>query len=88
MNNSIFPVILCGDFNDTPNSFAYKQLSEGLNDSFVKGGKGLGKTYNGKFPALRIDYILHSPEIKLGKFETNKQNLSDHYPLISYFQQD
>ena len=85
MNTSIYPVILCGDFNDTPNSYAYKKLSEGLLDSFVEGGKGLGQTYNGKFPALRIDYILHSPEINLNKFETFDSNFSDHYPVISHF---
>lgn len=88
MDTSIYPIILCGDFNDTPNSYAYKQLSEGLTDSFVKSGKGMGKTYNGKFPALRIDYIMYSPEIDLGRFETTKQNLSDHYPVISYFKKN
>lgn len=86
MNNSLYPVILCGDFNDTPNSYAYKQLSEGLKDSFVENGKGLGKTYNGKFPALRIDYILHSEEVNLSRFETSDLNLSDHFPVISYFE--
>ena len=64
MSTSPYPIILCGDFNDTPTSFSYKQLSEGLIDSFTYAGTGLGQTYNGKFPKLRIDYILHSPEFK------------------------
>ena len=85
MNTSPYPIILCGDFNDTPISFSYKQLSKGLNDSFTNSGTGLGQTYNGKFPTLRIDYILHSPEFKNNSFKTIKVNLSDHYPIVSTF---
>ena len=85
MNTSPYPIILCGDFNDTATSFTYKQLSEGLNDSFSNAGKGLGQTYNGKFPTLRIDYILYSPEFELNSFKTTEVNLSDHFPIISTF---
>ena len=85
MNTSPYPIILCGDFNDTPTSFSYKQLSEGLNDSFSKAGTGLGQTYNGKFPILRIDYILYSPEFKINSFKTIEVNLSDHFPIVSTF---
>ena len=85
MNTSPYPIVLCGDFNDTPTSFTYKQLSEGLNDSFSIKGIGLGSTYNGKFPALRIDYILSSPSLNLVEFETTEVNLSDHFPITSTF---
>ncbi len=85
MNTSSYPIILCGDFNDTPTSFSYKQLSKGLNDSFTIAGMGLGQTYNGKFPALRIDYILYSPEFKINSFKTTEVNLSDHFPIVSTF---
>ena len=85
MNTSPYPIILCGDFNDTPTSFTYNQLSEGLNDSFTNTGMGLGQTYNGKFPTLRIDYILYSPEFELNSFKTTEVNLSDHFPIVSTF---
>ena len=85
INTSPYPIILCGDFNDTPTSYTYKQLSEGLNDSFSNAGLGIGQTYNGKFPALRIDYILHSPEFELNTFKTTDVNLSDHFPIVSTF---
>ena len=85
MYDSPYPIILCGDFNDTPTSFTYRQLSEGLIDSFTMAGTGLGQTYNGKFPTLRIDYILHSPEFELNSFKTTKVNLSDHFPIVSTF---
>ena len=83
MNTSPYPIILCGDFNDTPTSYTYKQLSEGLNDSFSNAGLGIGQTYNGKFPTLRIDYILHSPEFELNSFKTTDVNLSDHFLLLA-----
>ena len=70
VNKSPYPVILCGDFNDTPNSYAYHQLSNGLKDAFVEKGIGLGRSYNGKFPSLRIDYILYSPELNIQFFDT------------------
>ena len=85
VNKSPYPVILCGDFNDTPNSYAYQYLSKGLNDTFVEQGLGLGRTYNGKFPSLRIDYILSSPELHIHSFNTKNVTLSDHFPIIAGF---
>lgn len=85
INTSVFPVIVCGDFNDTPNSYAYKVLSEGLLDSFTNSGQGLGSTYNGKVPGLRIDYILHSPDLEIVNFKVHDKNLSDHFPIQSGF---
>lgn len=85
MNQSPYPIIVCGDFNDTPHSYAYHQLSEGLDDAFVKTGFGFGRTYNGKFPALRIDYILMSPQFKINNYKTLELELSDHYPISVSF---
>ena len=83
MKNSPYPIVLCGDLNDTPNSFAYHKISEGLQDSFLEKGKGFGSTFLGKIPFLRIDYILHSPSIKTHSFITHKEKLSDHKAIES-----
>ena len=83
MNNSPFPIIICGDFNDTPNSYAYKKISHGLKDSFLEQGIGIGSTFLGKIPFLRIDYILHSPRLKTNTFTTYKEKLSDHKAIES-----
>ncbi len=80
-----YPVVVCGDFNDTPLSFAYQQIKGDLNDAFENSGRGFGHTYNGAFPLLRIDYMLYSKTIKNHHFEVVKRDLSDHYPLIGYF---
>ena len=53
-SNPELPVILCGDFNDTPSSFSYYVGTKGLKDAFISSGFGIGKTYNGPIPALRI----------------------------------
>ena len=80
-----YPVVVCGDFNDSPLSYSYELIKGNLTDAFEAKGKGIGSTYNGIFPLLRIDYILHSPEIENTYFEVVKEDLSDHYPLVAYF---
>ncbi len=76
------PVIICGDFNDTPVSYTYRTIRDGLQDAFSESGWGLGRTYNGKFPSFRIDYILHSGSMEALFFTREKVKLSDHFPII------
>ena len=76
-----YPLILCGDFNDTPLSYAYRKVSKGLNDAFVNAGYGLGNTFTGNLPPVRIDFILHSPSFNSYEFEVHDVLLSDHYPV-------
>ena len=83
MNKSPHPLVLCGDFNDTPQSYTYHVLSRKLQDSFRAKGRGLGTTFAGSIPALRIDYILTDPKSIVGSCRIPKSNLSDHYPVIS-----
>ena len=79
--SSIYPVIVCGDFNDTPSSYTYSTLSKGLKDSFRESGAGSGKTYAGAFPSFRIDYILHDEQFRSTGYQTYHDKLSDHYPV-------
>jgi len=81
IEQSPYPLLICGDFNDTPVSYTYKKLSRGLKDAFVESGRGLGKTYHGIFPSYRIDYILHDPRWKARQYKTYHNGLSDHYPV-------
>ena len=83
MEKAPYKIIVCGDFNDTPNSFTYYKISKGLQDSFLEKGNGIGSTFLGKMPFLRIDYILHSPSIKMHSFITHKEKLSDHKAIES-----
>ncbi|MGM0530606.1 MAG: endonuclease/exonuclease/phosphatase family protein [Bacteroidota bacterium] len=81
INKSAYPVIVCGDFNDTPVSYTYNTISSGLNDAFVEAGSGVGITYKGKFPSYRIDYILYDDAFEINGFDILRKSLSDHYPV-------
>jgi endonuclease/exonuclease/phosphatase family metal-dependent hydrolase len=84
MKTCKYKIILCGDFNDTPSSFAYHILSENLKDAFKEAGNGIGKTYHGNLPLLRIDYILHSKDFECHGYERIAESLTDHYPICCY----
>lgn len=79
-----YPVIVCGDFNDTPLSYAYRQVGDELEDAFRHAGHWLGNTFAGKLPPMRIDYIFHSPEYESFEMQVHHISLSDHYPLSVY----
>lgn len=83
IEQSPYPVVLCGDLNDPPQSFTYRLLSKNLNDSFLKKGNGLGTTFGGRIPALRIDYIFVDPELTLVNHKVIKDKFSDHFPVLS-----
>lgn len=75
------PAIVCGDFNDSPNSYAYRTLHKDLQDAFRKDGFGIGNTYNGPFPSLRIDYILPDQSFPVIDYRVLREDLSDHYAV-------
>lgn len=79
-------VIVCGDFNDTPNSYAYRQISKGLHDSFLEGGCGFGMTYTAPYPFLRIDYVLADTRITTLAHKTQWNQSSDHFAVYSLFE--
>jgi endonuclease/exonuclease/phosphatase family metal-dependent hydrolase len=85
INRSPFPVIVSGDFNDTPVSYSYRKIRKGLNDSFVNSGYGAGFTYKGNYPPNRIDYILYDKALINSYFEIIRIKYSDHYPIVAYF---
>jgi endonuclease/exonuclease/phosphatase family metal-dependent hydrolase len=84
INQSPYPVILCGDFNDTPGSYAYSVLSKDLKDAFRKSGRGLGFSYQRGFLRMRIDHILHDNSLKSYGFKTKNVKYSDHFPVSCY----
>lgn len=81
MDKSPHPLILCGDFNDTPISFTYQYLSEGLKDPFQIAGTGFGQTFRGPLPLLRIDFILVGPAFTVKDYNILPHNHSDHHPV-------
>lgn len=81
--NSPYPVIVCGDFNDSPISYNYWQMRYNLSDAFVAAGQGVGHTYKKYFPSFRIDYILYNPMFRATSYHSPRINYSDHYPVVA-----
>jgi endonuclease/exonuclease/phosphatase family metal-dependent hydrolase len=80
---SPYPVIVTGDFNDVPNSYAYHTIGRGMKNAFVEKGGGLGRTFSGISPVLRIDNIFADKRIDVLQFQLLKKKLSDHFPIIA-----
>ena len=80
---SPYPVIVCGDFNDVPNSYAYETIGDGLQDAFVEKGMGISRTFSAISPTLRIDNIFADPKFTVLQFVRVKKFLSDHFPIVA-----
>ncbi len=80
---SPYPVIICGDFNDTPISYAYNQFHKHYTDAFLTSGNGIGTTYTGKIPANRIDFIFYDTSFHATDFKIQEEILSDHRAIQS-----
>ncbi len=80
---SPYPVIVCGDFNDVPNSGVYFNIRKNLQDAFLEHGSFIGRTFRFISPTLRIDYILPSDSFDVKQFKVIRVPYSDHYPLVS-----
>lgn len=85
MRTCPYKIILCGDFNETAASYSYERLIKNLKDSFVEKGLGFGRTYAGKWPSFRIDYILHDEALHCSDYRRSDETYTDHYPITAYF---
>jgi endonuclease/exonuclease/phosphatase family metal-dependent hydrolase len=83
MDDSPYPTILCGDFNDVPNSFTYFKVKGDCNDAFLMSGFGIGRSFASLSPTLRIDYIFTDKKMEILQFKKTKVYYSDHYPLVA-----
>jgi endonuclease/exonuclease/phosphatase family metal-dependent hydrolase len=83
MNHSPYPVIVCGDFNDVPVSYAYERIGNGLQNAFVEKGSGISRTFSSISPTLRIDNIFVDKEFKIIQYTRIKKLLSDHFPIVA-----
>ena len=75
-------ILVCGDFNDSPISYARRVVAEGLQDAFAEAGNGPGITYNRTFLFFRIDHMLVGKSYRVIKCEVDRSiKASDHYPM-------
>ncbi len=80
---SPYPVILCGNLGDVPNSYTYFNVRGNLQDAFLKCGAGFGRTFRFVSPTLRLDYIFASQGLRVAQFYKSPVSYSDHYPLLA-----
>ena len=83
LNHSPYPVIVSGDFNDVPVSYAYETIGEGLRNAFVEKGSGVSRTFSSISPTLRIDNIFADKNFRIIQFARIKKLLSDHFPIVA-----
>ena len=82
--DSPYPVIICGDMNNSAFSYVYRSIRGKLNDTFEEAGSGFGQTYHFKYYPARIDYIFADRIMQVKEFQyfpTMYQ--SDHYPIMT-----
>ena len=87
MEESPYPVIVAGDFNDTPMSYAMHALrGSRAEDTFVTASFGPGGTHLGAIPGLRIDGILADTTLQCVSHHTHGVVMSDHRPVTAVLQ--
>ena len=79
------PLFFAADLNSVPSSFVYKKIRGTLGDSFLEKGSGFGRTYHSRQPFLRIDYLLHSSQLRVNQCSVFPLLLSDHDPFLADF---
>lgn len=85
IDESPYPVLVVGDFNDTPSSSAYHEMTRKLVDGYYEHGRGWGKTYRKSLIPLRIDFHFHDPMLRTQYVGVRKVKISDHYPLVGHY---
>lgn len=79
-------IIVCGDFNDVPNSFTYHKIKGDLIDAYATTGLGPGITFHENMFLFRIDFIFHSLAFNAYNCTVGKVKYSDHYPVWTYLE--
>lgn len=81
------PLIVCGDFNDVPESYSYRLMRNcGLKDAYVETGFGPMITYNQHAFWFHLDQIFYRGALKALDVKKGSIKSSDHYPLTATFE--
>lgn len=85
---STHKIILAGDMNEPPSSYTYHKMKNNLKDTFRERASGIGSTYGGRIPFLRIDYILSDNSFDVIQYHTHSVDYSDHFPISAILRPD
>lgn len=79
-------VMLCGDFNDIPDSYAARTIQgSDMTDAYSHAGLGPTITYHADRLYFRIDHIFYKGNLDALRTWRGSCTSSDHYPLICIF---
>ncbi len=80
------PKLVAGDFNVF---WGHRELSLFMAATGLLNANTEGRpTFPSKAPRRQLDFILHSPEIRVQSFDVPKVGFSDHMPLVCDFEVD
>ena len=81
------PMIIVGDFNDTPESRVCRRIAATFNDTWTLIGQGEGWTIPAAAPRQRIDYlwITRGKSLVPLKAWVPQTDASDHLPVVAEF---
>ncbi len=84
---SPYPVIVCGDFNETPYSYSYGKFKQRFSNAFEEKGSGFGFTYKNAPKFIRIDNQFYDKKgFDVLSFKTRSDiKYSDHFPIIGSY---
>jgi endonuclease/exonuclease/phosphatase family metal-dependent hydrolase len=82
------PILMVGDFNDTPESRVCRRIAETFEDTWALVGQGEGFTIPAANPRKRIDYLWISKDKSLVPLKAwvPHSEASDHLPVMAEFQ--
>ncbi len=79
-----YPIIICGDMNNSAYSYVYRSIRGQLQDTFEEAGSGFGQTYKFRYYPARIDYIFADADMQVKSFKSFPEFVnSDHYPIMT-----
>lgn len=79
-----YPIIICGDMNNSAFSFVYRSIKGDLKDTFEEAGSGFGNTYSFRHYPARIDYIFTDKKLAVKSHQNFIEfKNSDHYPIVA-----
>lgn len=87
------PVLISGDFNDTPDSETHEKMRTYFEDAWELMGEGDGFTFPSDDPNRRIDYVFYSNNVasedsrrlRPVSIEIIDTQASDHLPILAVF---